>query len=131
MITVLVTVVTVGISPVYAAPAGCNDSLLGIPAWYRGMQAADCSFEAPKSGSGSDVGMLILKAAMNIIQALLVVVAYMTVFFVIKGGFGYMTAAGSPDGMSNAKKTITNALIGMVIAVLAASIVNAIAGLIK
>ena len=42
-----------------------------------------------------------------------------------------MTSAGSPEGMASARKTITNAGIGLVISALAASIVNAIAGAIK
>jgi hypothetical protein len=115
-----------------ASPAAaCSDSAFLIPAWYRGMQSPDCAFKAPEQNGKPDVGQTILKIALNILQALLVVVGYVTIFFIIKGGFGYITAAGSPEGMSSAKKTITNALIGMAIAALAASIVNAIAGVIK
>jgi hypothetical protein len=68
---------------------------------------------------------------LNVLQAALVVVAYVAIFFIIKGGFMYITSAGSSDGMANAKKTITNAIIGLIICIAAASIVNAIAGLIK
>mgnify|MGYP001721843899 FL=1 len=42
-----------------------------------------------------------------------------------------MTNSSSPDGMAKARKTITNALIGMAIAILAASIVNAIGAAIR
>ncbi len=127
--------------PVYAA---CSDSLLGIPAWYRGLQnGTTCAVVIPQTkaipAKGStpavpaqpDVQKLVITIALNIIQAGLALVAYVTVFFIIKGGFGYMTSAGSSDGMSSAKKTITNAIIGMIIAVFAASIVNAVAGFIK
>ena len=121
------TAVTIA-SPVSAA---CSDSVFLIPAWYRGMQGADCAFKAPESNGKPDVSQIILKIALNVLQALLVVVGYVTVFFIIKGGFGYITAAGSPEGLSSAKKTIKNALIGLVIAALAASIVNAAAGVIN
>ena len=57
--------------------------------------------------------------------------AYAAVFFLIRGGFEYMTNSSSPDGMAKARKTITNALIGMAIAILAASIVNAIGAAIR
>ena len=57
--------------------------------------------------------------------------AYVAIGFLIRGGFGYMTSSGSPEGMTAAKKTITNALVGMIIALLAASIVNAIGAAIK
>ena len=56
----------------------------------------------------------------------MVIAAYVAVFFLIKGGFTYIYSAGSAENISNAKKTIQNALIGLVIAVMAASIVNAI-----
>lgn len=116
----------------------CNDSLLGIPAWYRGMQDGSCNIKLPvgteKNSDGTlkpDVNKTIMTIALNILQAGLVLVAYVTIFYLIKGGFGYITSAGDSAGMVSAKKTITNALIGLVIAVFSASIVNAIAGFIK
>jgi hypothetical protein len=115
-------------APAYAA---CTDTFFGIPAWYKGMQDGACAFKAPETAGQPDAKKLVLMVALNIIQAGMVVVGYVTVFFLIKGGFGYLTSAGSSEGMASAKKTITNALIGLVIAVLAASIVNAIAGAIK
>lgn len=116
----------------FSAPAyACDDMFFGIPAWYRGMQDSSCAFKAPETNGQPDARKLVLRVALNIIQAGMVLVGYVTVFFLIKGGFGYITSAGSSDGMAAAKKTITNALIGLVIAILAASIVNAIAGVIK
>ena len=50
-------------------------------------------------------------------------------FFIIKGGFNYMLSAGSTDGMAGAKKTITNAVIGLVIVLLSAAIINTIASI--
>ena len=116
-------------TPTYAAK--CSDTFLGIPAWYKGMQDSNCAFKAPETGGQPDAKKLVLRIALNIIQAGMVAVAYVAIFFLIKGGFGYITSAGSTDGMAAAKKTITNAIIGLVIAILAASIVNAIAGAIK
>lgn len=42
-------------------------------------------------------------------------------FFLVKGGYQYMTSTGKPDALESARKTIRNALIGLVI-VLGASI---------
>lgn len=114
--------------------AACSSSLFGIPAWYRGLQDdkdATCPIKMPVTNGKPDVQKIIMTIALNIIQAGLGLIAYVTIFFIIKGGFMYMTSAGSSDGMSSAKKTITNAVIGLVIAVFASSIVNAIAGFIK
>jgi hypothetical protein len=115
-------------SPVQAA---CADPyVFAVPAWYRGLQAEDCSIKAPDQSKPDGVRNFIIKISLNIIQALLVISAYITIFFIIKGGFNYMISAGSSDGMANARKTITNAVIGLVIAALSASIVNAVAGVI-
>lgn len=111
--------------------------IFGIVPWYRGLlHGSDCSVELPNASSAGNktsksVTTFVLAIALNILQAALSVAAYVTVFFIIKGGFMYMTSTGSPDGMSSAKKTIMNAIIGLVIAVLSAAIVNAIAGAIK
>lgn len=109
----------------------CASLFFGIPAWYRGMQDDSCAFKAPETNGQADAKLLVLMIALNIVQAGMVVVAYVTVFFLIKGGFGYITSAGSSEGMASAKKTITNAIVGLIIAILAASIVNAIAGAIS
>lgn len=119
-----------GTGLVFAEPAAaCSESAFAVPAWYKGLLNPDCSVKSPDAVGGINKFVTIL--GLNIIQALMVVVAYITIFFIIKGGFNYMTSTGSPDGMANARKTITNAAIGMLIAILAASIVNAVAGVIK
>lgn len=123
-------------APTAAAAGSCSDTLFAIPAWYKGLQKADCSIKAiGNSATAKDPSVIPIEkfltlVALNILQALMVIVAYITIFFIIKGGFGYMTSAGSSEGMASARKTITNAVIGLVIAILAASIVNAIAGVI-
>lgn len=38
-----------------------------------------------------------------------------SVFFLIKGGYLYISSSGNPEGLENAKKTIKNALIGLVL----------------
>ena len=43
------------------------------------------------------------------------------VFFLVKGGYQYITSTGKPDSLESARKTIRNALIGLVI-VLGASV---------
>lgn len=50
------------------------------------------------------------------------------VFFLIKGGFQYMTSTGKPEAIDQAKKTIKNALIGLVIVLAAAFIVSVFNG---
>ncbi len=127
-LTVLCTALTVGPPAAAACPPA---EFLGINAWYKGLQDANCGVKMATNGSADEVRILITTIALNVLQAGLAIVAYITVFFIMKGGFVYMTSTGTQDGMANAKKTITNAVIGLVIAVFASSIVNAIAGAIK
>jgi len=46
------------------------------------------------------------------------------VFFLIKGGYTYMSSSGNPNSLEGAKRTIKNALIGLVIVLAAGFIVS-------
>lgn len=53
-------------------------------------------------------------------QALTVLITLATLacaFFIVRGGLLYMTSTGKPDELDHAKKTIRNALIGLVIVI--------------
>lgn len=114
-----------------AAHATCpSDTLMGIPAWYKDLQAPDCSVQPPaKTADGTGLRNFIIKIALNVIQAALVIVGYIAAFFVIKGGFLYIMSQGEPSNIESAKKSIANALIGLIIALLSAAIVNAVGGI--
>ncbi len=118
----------------FATPvsAACSDAgVLGITPWYRGLQKqvnGSCQIKSPGTGKG-DMAKFITTIVLNVLQAGFTIAAYVTIFFIIKGGFMYIVSAGSSDGMSNAKKTITNAVIGLVIVLLAVAIINTIAGI--
>ena len=60
-----------------------------------------------------------------IVQGMAIFASLVCVFFLITGGYHYMTSNGRPDNLEHAKKIIKNALIGLVI-VLAASVLTAI-----
>jgi len=113
------------------ALAACGDAVLGFPPWYQHLTNDKCEIMpiTENGGNGSvKLQPFIWTVALNIVQILLVAVAYVTVFFIIKGGFMYITSQGDPSNMASAKQDVKNAIIGLVIALLAASIVNAIAG---
>lgn len=108
--------------------AACSDHLLTFPAWYRGVVDGDCNVQNPGA-----VGLqkFIWTIVLNVIEVLLQLVGYISVAFVITGGFKYMTSAGSSDGMAKAKNTILNALIGLVLSMTSVAIVNLVAGAIR
>lgn len=60
----------------------------------------------------------------NIINVVLTVVGALCLLFITIGGFKYVISRGEPQATNNAKNTILYAVIGMVITLLAAGIVN-------
>lgn len=59
------------------------------------------------------------------LTTLIVLASLAAVFFLIKGGYGYITSSGKPDSLENAKLTIRNALIGLVL-VLGAGVISSL-----
>lgn len=66
----------------------------------------------------------------QVIEILLGIAGAVAVLFVLFGGFQYMTAGGSDDQVKKGKATIFNALIGIVLIVLAYAIVNVVVTLV-
>lgn len=116
------TTVIINPTPAYA----CQDSLFFIPAWYAGLTDGSCNITPIKNGP-TDLQTFVIKVALNIVRAAFVVAGYAAVFFIIKGGFLYILARGESGYITSAKQTITNAIIGLIICILAAAIVTAIA----
>lgn len=112
------------------ASAACSDAgVLGITPWYRGLQKevkGSCQINSPANGQ---VGKFITTIVLNVLQAGFTIAAYVAVFFIIKGGFLYIVSAGSSQAMEDGKKSITNAVIGLAIVLLAVAIINTIASI--
>src|SRR5690606_22043489 len=113
--------------PVFAG-AACEKRVLGIPPWYRGLTNDDCSIKSPdKTGKkGQFLGSFAWTIALNIIEMIIVITAYVTVFFIIYGGFQFITGGSNPGMIEKGRKTITNAAIGLAISMAAIAIVNII-----
>lgn len=109
--------------------AACDTRILTIPAWYNGLTDGSCNLQNPNSVGG--ISNFIWRIALNIVEMILQIVGYITVGFIIFGGYKYMISTGSPDGMVKARKTITNAVIGLLISIFSVAIVNLVAGAIK
>lgn len=92
-------------------------------------QAAACSGAAQcisggaglagKTSSTSDLNNVIK----NILNLLSVIVGIIAVIMIIVGGFRYITSGGDSSAISGAKNTILFAIIGLVIVVLAQTLV--------
>ena len=115
----------------YAADSQCGDKyFLGIPAWYNGeveQTPNGCQVKKINNNDPDSLKKFAVRVALNVIAAGFVIAGFVAVFFIIKGGFSYMTSGGDPNGISAAKKSITNAIVGLIICIFAAAIVTAIA----
>ena len=113
-----------------ATNAACGDRLLTMPPWYRGLVDGDCNVgvehiqTSRSTQQGGKLAVFIQVLALNIVEILMHIVAYVSVAFVIIGGFKYITSAGSPDANAKGRQTIMNALIGLVISIASIGIVN-------
>lgn len=127
------------IAPTTVSALDCEKRLLGIPPWYRGMTKEqpnpstgqqECVIKGP--GVGEDnIQNYVLKLALNIVEILVVVTGYIAFFFLLYGGFQFLTGGSNPSQTVNARKTMLNAIIGLVIALGAVGITNLIFGVIE
>lgn len=115
---------TLSVATPQTAYAACNERLLTFPAWYKGIVDGNCLVKNP-----ADVGGLpkfIATIALNVIEFMLQLVGYLAVGFIIAGGFRYLISTGAPDDIAKAKKTILNAVVGLVISIFSIGIVNVV-----
>jgi hypothetical protein len=105
---------------------GCSGSgFFGIPSWYKYLNLTtnsdgSCNF-SNFTFWPPDNFLLVLLA---ILDMLLYVSGIVAIVFVIYGGVQYIMSQGNPENTKKAQSTIFNALIGMIICILAATIVN-------
>lgn len=62
------------------------------------------------------------------LNTLIVIASIASIFFLIKGGYSYITSSGKPDNLESAKKTIRSAVIGLVIVLASAAISSLLNG---
>ncbi len=88
---------------------------------------AFAQFQTPNpGGTGLPADSTISGFILRIINIALAVAGLIAVLFLIIGGFRYITAAGNEETAEQAKKIILNAIIGIVVIILAFVIVRVI-----
>ncbi|MCA9344967.1 hypothetical protein KC946_03960 [Candidatus Saccharibacteria bacterium] len=116
------------IPTIFAAGQDCgqNTNFLGIfPPWYKYLEFTEgCRVNINFSSNPQDI----FKIGLAFIDILLRLGGLVALGYIIYGGFKFITSQGEPEGIKDAKTTIMNALIGVVIVTLASGIVVYIAG---
>ena len=121
-----------------AAAKKCEKEIIGIPTWFKGLSKfdakGDCIIAGPgDSPDGSSTKLtltsFIWRIVLNIIEIALRIVGFIAFFFIVYGGFQFLTGGSNPAQIEKARKTILNAVIGLVISLGAVAIINLVFGI--
>lgn len=107
-----------------------NPAIFGLESWYSRLECTKVNGKLEVSQSNFSEGTLTSKTIPAIVAVvvkdLMFVAGFVAVGFVMYGGFLMVTSAGNPSAVEKAKKTISGALIGLVISILAYAIATTI-----
>ena len=100
-------------------------AFFGLDPWYA---ALDCDGgEISQSNFGKDqITTTVMRIIGVVVKDLMFFAGIAAVALVMYGGFLMVTSAGDPGAVAKAKKTITGAIIGLVIAILAYAIATTV-----
>lgn len=106
--------------------AGCaKPSEFGIPTWYKYIDGTVVKGECKLLGDFSENEIRsLLGIGLAAVEILLFFAGIIAIAYIIYGGFSYVLSQGEPEKTKIAKDSILNAVIGLVIAILASTIVR-------
>lgn len=109
-----------------ASAAQCTGGveILGFPTWY---QYLECDAEGAPTMEADRFLPNLLLIGLAVLELLTRIAGLLATGYVIWGGIRFITSQGSPEGTKDARNTITNALIGLVITVIATSLIATVA----
>lgn len=129
--------ITVASQSASAASCDNNATFLNFRAWWFGLcDASTGELMNPSTRIGSDgkpvvgnsgkitITHFVWKIVFNVMDILLNIIAYAAVFFVLMGGFNILFSSGDPGRVSKGKQTLTHAVLGVVVALLAGGLVR-------
>ncbi|MDO4742150.1 MAG: pilin [Candidatus Saccharibacteria bacterium] len=108
-----------------AQPNTSNGNSLGSCRYLVGLVSWDCGID-PNPKTQNEITSNIIIIANNILSDLFVASAYVSLFFVIYGGYLYIFSRGEAGKVTNGKKTLINAFTGLAIVLLANVILNTV-----
>lgn len=116
-------------APVEAAACDPDGGFLGFKPWYsnlcKGGGGKDKNdIATPNKSDSNAIPVFVWTIILNIVFDISLAVGYLTLAMVVYGGYLYIMSQGDPGKLAGAKKTLTSAAIGTVIAMGATVIVN-------
>lgn len=101
--------------------ASCQGNFFGLPVWYKYLSGADTC--QPEITHINDIWLVLLA----VIELLIRIAIAVAIIYVLIGGFKYITSRGMPDKTATAKNTIIDGLVGLVIAIVATTVIGFVA----
>lgn len=110
-------------TPAAASACSTDKTFFGLPVWYKYLDVVpDPDNGGCKINFSLDTD--VLKVAIAIFDIVIRLAALVAAGYVLFGGIKYVISQGEPENVKAAQNTITNALIGLVIAIVAASVIS-------
>ena len=100
-------------------------TFFGLDPWYSALTCTNGEIDQ-SNFQGSNLTSSIIRIIGVVVKDALFLAGFVAVGFVMYGGFLMVTSSGNPTAVVKAKKTISNALIGLVISILATAIATAV-----
>jgi len=97
---------------------------LGLRPWYYGLCEGGEGTSIKEPTNQDEMKPFVWTVILNVLMDLLVIVGYASMVFIIYGGYQFMMSQGDPGKTAAGKKTLTSAIIGMVISLSASVLVN-------
>jgi amino acid transporter len=91
---------------------------------------AQGGFKAPTDPEKERIPQTFAGLATRVTNVILIVIAALAVIFLVYGAIQYVTSRGDTQAAEKARNTITYAIIGIIIAILAYAIVNVVFNLV-
>jgi hypothetical protein len=121
---IMIMLGTMAPTAAFAEVGKCADpKIFGLDAWYSRLTCKDGEI-AQSNFQGDNLTETVGLIAAVVVKDLLFIAGFVAVGFVMYGGFLMITSAGNPGAVEKGKKTISGALIGLVISILAYAIVT-------
>ena len=77
-----------------------------------------------------NIAITVTKVGVALVELMLRLGGFLALGFIVWGGIKYIISQGEPDGINSAKNTLTNAIIGLIITLLAIGITQFIGNVI-
>jgi len=130
--TIFITIIASSLSlitPVASAANmyECDTRIFGIPVWYQYLGIDNSKDNAKDCNVNTNQNNVPALVVLGFIDIALYLAGILAVLMIIWGGYKFILSDGSPDQIAGGRKTILNAVIGLLIAIFSAQIVRFVA----